>query len=109
MESWRDRGERREREGDAEIQTHLDHETPGQIDLGLSAADARTAAQRAFGNVRVVREDVHAVWGWPMLEQIAQDVRYALRTMRGAPGFAATAVVSLALGIGMNAGIFSLT
>ena len=69
---------------------------------------AARAGRNNFGNTLRLREQAYEAWGWVWLEQIGHDVRYALRQLKKTPGFMATAVLTLALGIGANAAIFTL-
>ena len=93
----------------AEMQLHLDGLIDENIAAGMSPDDARYAAMRAFGKTTVVSAQPQATWGWTWLERLAQDVRFATRQIRRAPGFALIAIVTLALGIGASTAVFTLT
>jgi predicted permease len=100
-----------DRELDDEIRGHLALEIQERIDRGEDPETARLNALRAFGYVPQMREEMRRVWysrWFDMSEALVQDMRVGLRSLLRAKGLAATVVITLALGIGANAAIFSV-
>src|SRR5215469_4387548 len=104
MRLWR----RRAGDIDEEIEAHLRMAVADRVERGESADEARRAALREFGNVAMVRETTRRMWGWEWLERVGQDLRYAWRQLRRSPGFAATVIVTLAVGLGATAAMFTV-
>ena len=102
------RARRMRRELAAEIEAHIAERAEELVEGGIDERAAREQARREFGNATLYAETGGEVWGWIWLERIAKDLRYAARSLRASPLFTATAIVSLALGIGANTGIFTL-
>ncbi len=75
---------------------------------GMTRKDAEYAAKREFGNVTRIEESGHEPWMWPRAESILADIRFAFRKLRHSPGFALTAILTLAVGIGANVVTFSV-
>ncbi len=103
---WRER-RRLDRELDDEMAAHIEERVEQLVDEGQSREEARRNARRQFGNVTLQRERSREAWGWNGIEQLVLDVRFGCRVLLKTPAFTVTAVLVLALGIGMNTAMFS--
>jgi putative ABC transport system permease protein len=98
----------RDDELDEELESHLAMARRDAEERGLSPDQAERAARRELGNEILVKEVTREMWGGAWKERLSQDVRYGVRIMRRNPTFSAVAVLTLALGIGASAAVFSI-
>jgi putative ABC transport system permease protein len=93
---------------DDELHDHLERQIVENLAAGMSPEEARYAALRTFGNPALLREQTRATWSWAWAESLISDVRYCIRTLLRTPGFAAIAILVMALGIGANVALFTV-
>ena len=91
-----------------ELAFHLDQQVEENIARGIAPDEARYAALRTFGNPTQLREEARSSWSWNWLEKFLRDLRYGVRTLTRSPGFALTAILVMALGIGATTSLFTI-
>ena len=99
---------RKDQEFAKEIESHLAHEADANMARGLDPDEARRQASLRFGNPRTMREREWRYRSLPWIEDLAHDLRFALRSLAKAPGFAIIAVIVIAVAIGVNTAVFSV-
>ena len=90
------------------IREHIEERIEELMEDGMSRAEAEKAARRAFGNLTLIEERSREQWQWPAVESLLADLKFTLRRLRKSPGFAATVLLPLAIGIGANTAVFSV-
>ena len=97
-----------EQDLEEEMRIHLEMHAEESRGNGMDAREAGCAARRQFGNATLLKETSREMWGWGAMERFGQDLGYALHGLRRSPGFTATAVAVVALGIGPTVAVFSV-
>ncbi len=100
---------RRNRDLDDEIQAHIDMAVRDRVERGEPYDQALADVRREFGNRAHVMEVTRGMWGFAWLESVFSDIRFAFRAIGKSPAWAAAVAISLAVGVGANTAIFSLT
>src|SRR5204862_4800867 len=85
---------------------HLDQQVDKNRRSGMSLREAERQAAIMFGGVAQAKDDARAAIALPLLEDVSRDVRYGLRALRRAPGFAVASILTLAMGIGASTTIY---
>ena len=93
---------------DEEVRYHLDREVERLLARGLSPKEARAMARRGFGSPVSAKDEARETWRWRWIDELAQDLQYAVRQLSSNRGFAAATVLTLALGIGATTMLFSV-
>src|SRR5579862_137387 len=102
------RGEQLDRDLDDELAAHLGLHIADNLRSGMSPSEARRQAFLKLGGLQQIKENYRDTRGFPFLDSVLRDLRFALRTVRKNPGFSAVSILTLALGIGANTAIFSI-
>lgn len=99
---------RAERDLRDELAFHIDMQVAKHVRQGMTLADARRRARAEFGSVELAKEDARDVSGVRWWEELAQDLRFSMRTIRRSPTFAITVIATIALALGLNTAVFTI-